>query len=217
MIKSNNRIRHSDVPVPRVGDVSAKEGALHRLLRWRIVARVAAICVLIGTGLSAQVQPSCTTIFTVVTKDPLNNFKQGLSANDVKWFRQSLTKKYSGVCYAAPAPTVPVVFFISVTPAVYHGTRVERRTSTHSGPVNGTITEQDGSTSQVNGTVETTTTNSTAVPYSFDYGVYTLSVERRRIDGKFDVIHRFQQKGLYRAIYGIPLGGRGHHPIHAVI
>jgi hypothetical protein len=79
------------------------------------------------------------------------------------------------------------------------------------------VTDQNGDTSQVNGTVETTTTSSTAVPYSVPYGVYTLSVERRRSDGKFDVAHRFQQRGLYNTLYGIPLGGKGHHPVHTVI
>ena len=83
--------------------------------------------------------------------------------------------------------------------------------------MNGAVTEQDGSTSQVNGTVESTTTSSTAVPYSVEYGIYTLSVERRKGDGQFEVVHRFQQKGLYRVLYGIPLGGRGHHPVHAII
>ena len=79
------------------------------------------------------------------------------------------------------------------------------------------MTDHEGNTSQVSGTVESTTTSSTAVPYSVEYGIYTLSVERRRSDGQFDVVHRFQQKGLYNTLYGIPLGGRGHHPVHAVI
>ena len=161
--------------------------------------------------------PGCIQ-FTVVTQDTLNNIKQGLSADDARWFQSEIAKKYPGVCYAAPAPTVPVVFYVTVTPDVYHGTRVVNSTSTHESPVSGTVTDQDGSASEVSGTVETTTTSSTAVPYSVDYGIYTLSVERRRGDGKFDVAHRFQQKGLYNALFGIiPLGGKGHHPLHAVI
>src|SRR5712691_2956434 len=160
--------------------------------------------------------PPCT-YFTVVTQDKLNNVKQGLSPDDAKWFQNTFTKKYPGICYADPAPTVPIVFSITVTPDVYHGTRVVQSTSTHSNPVNGTVTDQDGNTSQVRGTVETATTSSTAVPYSVQYGIFTLSVERMRNDGKFDVLHRFQQKRLYNTLYGIPLGGRGHHPVHAVI
>jgi hypothetical protein len=169
-----------------------------------------------STQPSRNSSPSCT-YFTVVTQDKLNNVKQGLSADDVKWFQKSFAKKYPSVCYAEPAATVPVVFYITVTPDVYHGTRVVSQTSTHSDPVSGTVTEQDGSTSQVSGTVESTTTSSTAVPYSVEYGIYTLSVERRKSDGQFEVVHRFQQKGLYYKLYGIPLGGRGHHPVHAVI
>ncbi len=77
--------------------------------------------------------------------------------------------------------------------------------------------DQSGNISQVRGTEETTTTSSTAVPYSVQYGIFTLSVERKRSDGRFDVLHRFQQNGLYKALYGIPLGGKGHHPVHTVV
>jgi hypothetical protein len=55
------------------------------------------------------------------------------------------------------------------------------------------------------------------VPYSFEYGIYTLSVERQQRDGSYVVLHRFQQRGIYHTLYGIPLGGKGHHPAHAVI
>ncbi len=165
---------------------------------------------------SAQTRPSCT-YFTVVTKDRLNNVQQGLSTKDVKWFQKDIAKKYPGLCYADPANTVPLVFYIIVTPAAYHGTQVLSQTSTHSDPVSETVTEQDGSTSQVDGTVETTTTTSTAVPYSVDYGIFTLTLERRLDGGNYTVLHRFQQKGLYNTLYGIPLGGRGHHPVRAVI
>jgi hypothetical protein len=160
---------------------------------------------------------SSCTYFTVVTRDKLNNVKQGISVDDLKWFQKTFSKKYPSVCYAEPGPTVPIIFYITVTPDVYHGTQVVNQTSTHSDPVSGTVTDQEGNTSQVSGTVESTTTSSTAVPYSVEYGIYTLSVERRKSDGQVDVVHRFQQKGLYRVLYGIPLGGRGHHPIHAVI
>lgn len=105
--------------------------------------------------------PSCT-LFTVVTRDKLNNVKQGISADDAKWVQKTFPKKYSGVCYAEPAPTVPIVFYITVTPDVYHGTRVVNQTSTHSDPVSGTVTDQEGNTSQVSGNVESTTTSSTA-------------------------------------------------------
>jgi len=90
-------------------------------------------------------------------------------------------------------------------------------TSTNTSPVHGTATDSSGNTSDVNGTIETTTTSTSHVPYSFDYGIYTLTVERRTPDGKFEGLHRFQQKGIYHTMYGVPLGGKGHHPVHAVI
>lgn len=162
-------------------------------------------------------EPSCT-YFTVVTQDELGNLRQGLSAENVKWFQKTFAKKYPGVCYAEPGPTVPVVFYITITPDVYHGTRIVNDTSTQTNPVHATVTDRRGNTAEIDGTVNTTTTNSTAVPYSVDYGIYTLSVQRRRMNGQFDVAHRFQQKGLYMALWGvIPLGGRGHHPLHALI
>ena len=170
-----------------------------------------------GKELKTKITEQPCTSFTVVTRDKLGNVKEGLSAEDAKWFQSEVAKKYPGACYAAPSTTVPVVFYITVTPDVYHGTRVVQSQSTHSNPVSGTVTDENGNTSQVNGTVETTTTSSTAVPYSFEYGIFTLSVERRRSDGQFDVARRFEQKGLYNTIYGIPLGGKGHHPVHAVI
>jgi hypothetical protein len=37
--------------------------------------------------MAPQANPSCIQ-FTVVTKDTLNNVKQGLSADDVKWFQK---------------------------------------------------------------------------------------------------------------------------------
>jgi hypothetical protein len=168
------------------------------------------------TSGAAQTNSGCIQ-FTVVFRDKLNNIKQGLSAEDVKWFEKTVGRRYPGVCYVDPAPSVAVVFYISVTPATYHGARVVTSRETHEGPISGTVTDQDGGTSQLSGEVETTTTSSTAVPYSFEYGVFTLSVERRQDDGRFQVAHRFQQKGLYHTLYGIPLGGRGHHPVHAVI
>src|SRR5271157_2744856 len=100
------------------------------------VATLAAFYVLLVTGASAQTKPSCTS-FTVVTQDKLNNVKQGLSTDDVKWFQKKVAKKYPSVCYADPAPTVAIVFYITVTPDVYHGTRVVSQTSTQSNPVSG--------------------------------------------------------------------------------
>jgi len=166
--------------------------------------------------LSAETSQSCIQ-FSVVMQDTLKNFKQGLPPDDQKWFREKVEKKNPSVCYVDPAPSVSLVFVIIVTPDTYHGTRVVTNTSTNSNPTNGTITDQDGNTATYSGTQETTSTSSTAVPYSFEYGIYTLSVERQQRDGSYVVLHRFQQRGIYHTLYGIPLGGKGHHPAHAVL
>jgi hypothetical protein len=44
-----------------------------------------------------------------------------------------------------------------------------------------------------------------------------LTVETFGAEGKPVVRHRFQQNGIYNTMYGIPLGGRGHHPGKALI
>ena len=181
-----------------------------------VAAQLVTICLICLAEASAQTAPVCTS-FTVVTQDKLNNIKEGLSADDAKWFREKIEKKYPGACYVDPTPTASTVFYITTTPDTYNGTRIVNQTSTQATPVRGTITDQDGNVSQVSGTEQTTSTSSTAVPYSFEYGIFTLSVETRRSDGTFEIVQTFQQKGIYNTLYGIPLGGRGHHPAHAVI
>lgn len=175
-----------------------------------------AVCAVFCTVAFAQSSHPCIQ-FSVITQDRLNNVKQGLSAEDQKWFKEKVEKKNRSVCYVDPAPGVSLVFVIIVTPDTYHGTRVITNTSTNSNPTSGTITDDEGNTANYSGTQETTTTTSTAVPYSFEYGIFTLSVERQQKDGSYFVLHRFQQKGIYRTLYGVPLGGKGHHPAHAVI
>jgi hypothetical protein len=175
------------------------------------------LCVVALVSFAAAQPPACRTYFTVVTQDTLKNVTQGLTEKDARWFREKLSKKYPSICYKDPAPNVPIVFYISVTPDTYHGTRIVNDTSTHTDPVNATVTDQNGNISQVNGTAQTTTTTSEAVPYTVDYGIFTLTIERRNSQGTFDALQRFQQKGLYNTMYGIPLGGKGHHPVHTVI
>ncbi len=151
---------------------------------------------------------SCTTFYSVVTRDKLGNLTQGASDKELKKLRGNLSKKYPDVCYAAPDPAVKIVFFLSVVPATYHGNRVVSDTSNESG----TITTSDGDSARYEGTG----TSSTVVPYSFEYGRYMLTVET--LDGsKVTVRRRFQQDGIFRTMYGIPLGGRGHHPEMALI
>ena len=161
------------------------------------------------SGKESLNRSACKVKFSVVAEDTLKNLTQGLSDKDAKWFEKKIEKKYPDVCYVPPAQDVPLVFLVTVAPDVYHGTRVY----TSENPVSGTATDQDGNTSQINGTA----TSSTAVPYSFKYRIFTLAIEKAQPDGKWKVLHRFQQDGIYNTLYGIPLGGKGHHPLHTVL
>lgn len=159
----------------------------------------------------------CQTKFSVVLQDHLKNIREGLPKKQAKWFKKKIEKKYPDVCYVPPSPDVPVVFYIAETTAVYHGTRVVTNQHTNDIPVTGTVTDENGNSSDIQGTATTTTTTSTRVPYSADYGIYTLTVKTREGPKEWRARHRFQQKGLYHTLYGIPLGGKGHHPFRAVI
>ena len=159
-------------------------------------------------------RPHCATTYSVIQEDKLGNVQQGISkSKDLKWADKDLGKKYPDVCYAAPDPSVKTVFVITVAPATYNGTKVVTNTDTT--PTSGTVTDTDGNTATYQGTQ--TTTSSTAVPYSFEYGKFMLTVETFGADGKPVVRRRFQQNGIYRTMYGVPLGGRGHHPAKALI
>jgi hypothetical protein len=160
-------------------------------------------------------RPPCATTYAVIQEDKLGNVQQGISkSKDLKWADKDLEKKYPDVCYAAPDPSVKTVFVITVAPATYNGTRFV--TTTDTTPTSGTVTDTSG---QQVGTYEgtQTSTSSTAVPYSFEYGKFMLTVETFDADGKPVVRRRFQQNGIYRTMYGVPLGGRGHHPAKALI
>lgn len=146
--------------------------------------------------------PACVVNYTVVTQDTLKNMKWGLFPKDVEW-ADKLQKRFPGVCYTSNIEQAHAVLLTTVIPDTYHGMR--------------TVTDTSTTTSTTNSSESSTTTSSYEVPYSVDYGIYTLLVEQVKPDGTVITLHTFQQKGLYRQIYGIPLGGKGHHPAHAVI
>lgn len=159
-------------------------------------------------------KPACATVYTVLQQDALGNVQQGLAkAKTVKWADKDLEKKYPDVCYVEPDSSIKTVLVITITPATYNGTRVV--TNTETTPTSGTVTDQDGNQATYSGTE--TSTSSTAVPYSFEYGRYMLTIETFGADGKPVVRQRFRQDGIYHTMYGVPLGGRGHHPAKALI
>ncbi len=169
----------------------------------------------------------CATTYSVVTVDSLGNTDAKLSDTKIlKWASKDLEKKYPDVCYedyrdptTDPNP-IKTFLVITVTPATYHGTRVVTTTSTT--PTSGSVTDSTPGSStygQQVGTYEgkQTSTSSTAVPYSFGYGRFMLTIETLGDDGNPVVRRRFQQDGIYSTMAGIPLGGRGHHPGKALI
>src|SRR5690349_3715129 len=105
-------------------------------------------------------QATCTAKFSVVLKDDLNNVKQGVSPDTLKWLENKVAKKYPEVCYASPTDAPPLVFFITSSPATYYGSRTV--TDSETVPVRGTVTDQDGNVSTVDGT--TTSTSHRTVP-----------------------------------------------------
>jgi len=101
--------------------------------RMCMAAILSACVVLCVEGVSAQTNPSCK-YFTVVSWDNLNNVTLGLSAEDVKWFQKTFSKKFPDICYAEPALTVPIVFFITVAPDVYHAAPAVNQICTQTNP-----------------------------------------------------------------------------------
>lgn len=192
---------------------------------WIAVFSLLATTAIAKSKDKGDARPRCATVYSVVQKDTLGNIQQGLGKEkNLNWAMKDLEKKYPDVCYAPPDPSVKTVFFITITPATYHGTKVETQTESHETPTSGTVTDttpgSDTYGQQVGtyeGTQTTTSTSSTAVPYSFEYGRFLLTIETFGADGKPVARHRFQQNGIYHTMYGIPLGGRGHHPAKALI
>jgi hypothetical protein len=163
-------------------------------------------------------RPRCATTYSIVQEDQLGNVRQGIAPKDLKWADKDLEKKYPDVCYAAPNPSVKTVFVITTIPGTYRGTQVRTSSETNTEPTHGNVTDAEGQQiGTYSGTATTTSTSSTAVPYSFEYGKYMLTVEIFGADGHPVVRRRFQQDGIYSTYAGIPLGGRGHHPAKALI
>jgi hypothetical protein len=158
---------------------------------------------------------SCKVFYSVLEEDALHNVNQGLlevafhnkQKNGLKWLVQ-MYRKYPDICYVAPNTDESVEFVIIASPAVYHGTRVEDSSHTVTNSSGQAQTDDYGNPIQ--------TTSSVAVPYEVNYNVFTLTVERKKTDGHFEPLRRFQIPGLYRTVYFIPFG-KGRHPLTNVI
>jgi len=163
---------------------------------------------------------SCKVNFAFVYVDRLNNTDRGLQGNQLKDVQKKLSQ-YGDICYTADEATADYVFFIHTAPAVYHGVRTTSDSHTSTNPVSGTITDENGNTSTISGTEDTTTTTTSSVPYEVDYSVYILNVmvphpKEGSAEPTFTILRTFDQKGLYHTMYGIGYG-KGKNPIVNVI
>jgi hypothetical protein len=165
-------------------------------------------------------EQNCKAVFAFVYIDRLDNTNHGIQGKQLKEVQNKLSN-YGDVCYTADEARANYVFFVHTKPAVYHGVRTTRNTHTDSNPVSGTITDQNGNTSTISGSAETTTTTTSSVPYEVDYSVYILNIMVQHVnegstERTFTTLHTLDQKGLYRTIYGIGYG-KGKNPIVNVI
>ena len=167
---------------------------------------------------------NCKVRFAFVYVDRLNNTNRGIQGKSLQDVQKKLSQ-YGDVCYTGDESAADFIFFVHTKPAVYHGVHTYSSTSSHtdSNPANGTITDQNGNTSTVSGTIDTTTTTTTTsnVPYEVDYSVFFLDImvpykKDNSTETSYKVLRTFDQKGLYNTMYGIGYG-KGKHPIPNVI
>ena len=191
-------------------------------MRTRLLALVFAIGMTATPALcKKKPEQTCKVKFAFVYVDYLNNTNRGIHKPKSLKEVQNKLSKYGDVCYTDDEGAADFVFFVHTKPATYHGVHTYSRTRTDSNPMNGTITDQDGNTSTMNGTVDTTTTTTTSEPYEVDYSVFFLdimvpSTKDGSTETSYRVLRTFDQKGLYNTLYGIGYG-KGKHPIPNVI
>ena len=192
----------------------------------RLTLRLLVVLSIAASSTLAKKKPpqTCSVNFAYVYIDRLDNTYRGLQGKELKQVQDKLAN-YGDVCYAPDESKADYIFFIHTKPAVYHGVHTSSQTTTHtdSNPVSGTVTDENGNVSTVNGTVDTTTrtTTTTSTPYEVDYSVFILDIlvphrQEGATEPTFVRLHTFDQKGLYHTIYGIGYG-KGKHPIVNVI
>jgi hypothetical protein len=157
---------------------------------YAVMKLLAALLLMLSATAHGQ---NCKHTFAVVVRDELNNVRQGVGPKTLEWLQKKMVKKYPEVCYTPDVS--PLVFFVSSTPAVYHGTT----TTTN----NGTISEPGG------GVIANTQTQQ-AVPYEVGYQKVYLSIETKDQNGEWHVAHNFLGKTLHPTLYG--LCTRNCHP-----
>jgi hypothetical protein len=169
-------------------------------------------------------EQTCKVTFGFAYIDRLNNSYRGIQGKQLKQVQDKM-KKYGDVCYTGDDIKADYIFFVHTKPAVYHGVQTSSNTSSHTdtNPVSGTITDEEGNRSTINGNVDTTTTttSTSSVPYEVDYHVFILDImvphtKEGSTGRSFTTLHTLDQRGLYNTMYGIGYG-KGKNPIVNVI
>ena len=175
--------------------------------------------------LAKKPEQTCKVTFGLECTDSLGNDLRGIHEKKHLKQVQSKLNKYGDVCYTDDHLNADYIFYVHTKPATYHGVRTFSNTETHTdtAPMSGTMRDEDGNTSRVSGTVDTTTrtTTTTSTPYEVDYDIFILDIMvSHQTEGSteraYTRLRTFAQSGLYNTIYGIGFGN-GKNPIVNVI
>jgi len=173
--------------------------------------------------LAKKPEQTCKVTFGLECTDSLGNDLRGIHEKKHLKQVQSKLNKYGDVCYTDDHLNADYIFYVHTKPATYHGVRTFSNTETHTdtAPMSGTIRDEDGNTSHVSGTADTTTRTTTSTPYEVDYDIFILDImvphqTEGSTERAYTRLRTFAQSGLYNTIYGIGFGN-GKNPIVNVI
>lgn len=175
--------------------------------------------------LAKKPEQTCKVTFGLEYTDSLGNDQRGIHEKKHLKQVQSKLNNYGDVCYTDDYLNADYIFYVHTKPATYHGVRTVSNAETHAdtAPMSGTIRDEDGNTSHVSGTVDTTTrtTTTTSTPYEVDYDIFILDImvphqTEGSTERAYTRLRTFAQSGLYNTFYGIGFG-KGKNPIVNVI
>jgi hypothetical protein len=173
--------------------------------------------------LAKKPEQTCKVTFGLECTDSLGNDLREIHEKKHLKQVQSKLNKYGDVCYTDDHLNADYIFYVHTKPATYHGVRTFSNTETHTdtAPMSGTIRDEDGNTSHVSGTADTTTRTTTSTPYEVDYDIFILDImvphqTEGSTERAYTRLRTFAQSGLYNTIYGIGFGN-GKNPIVNVI
>jgi hypothetical protein len=191
--------------------------------KMRIFSSLLLIVATTTPVLAKKPEQTCKVTFGLECTDSLGNDLRGIHEKKHLKQVQSKLNKYGDVCYTDDHLNADYIFYVHTKPATYHGVRTFSNTETHTdtAPMSGTIRDEDGNTSHVSGTADTTTRTTTSTPYEVDYDIFILDImvphqTEGSTERAYTRLRTFAQSGLYNTIYGIGFGKR-KNPIVNVI